>query len=290
MARLEVIAAMIFSVYITMIQTQFNADLISKCNKGDVVCTGCGQYCNRTEEFRKSKMTWDDECFPTESNTTKCQAMMIGIREATRIVWTVFYILDDRPDMEKMGFFVMNDTSINNYGYLHFKRIMPPNRPDIRESVGNFFDMDPDYDSGFSITPHQQWSFWTQTIMERKRDGKDTLLDLESEPISLAVVYYVLAQNNRTINYRKFESLNSRKSFNQRITPKPELSTPKQEEKIGLSTAILGGIIVLSLVIVASLIFLIVICMKKNKKKKKSKKSAPKTVTFHTVKTVDSNG
>ena len=279
------LSAIIF-ILLNSAQAQFNADLISKCNKGDVVCTGCGQYCNQTEELRSSKMTWDDECFPTESDTTKCQVMMIGIREKTaqagRIVWTVFYILDDRPDMEKIGFFVMamNYTSNQYYGFLHFKRIMPPNHPDVRESVGNFFDMDPGYDSGFRITTHQQWSFWTQTIMDREINGKDTLLDLESEPIALAVVYYVLPQNNDTALYRRFESLKTRKLFDQRIKPAPK-------EKNGLSTAILGGIIALSLVIVASLIVLIVICIKT--KKKKSKKSAPKTVSFHTVKTVDSN-
>ena len=290
MARLEVIAATIFFVHITMIQTQFKSDLISKCNQGEVVCTG-SKNMSGNQTAREHVMTWDPYCFPTESNVSDCDSMIIGVREGDRIIWTVFYHTPER-DLSSIGFFVI----LKEEAIVFQWKI---NQSTYRQENKNFFPLEisPEY----KISPNKYYSFWSRPVLDYKDDKSDLIIDLEADPVKLGVGYFVITQNtNKSTIYRRWRSRDYRKLFKVNQRPRPVVTTPgpekDKEEKIW-TTGVLAAIVILSTAILITIGCLIWCCLKSHKDTDDMTTVLPdKTTTKKTkdpfgstVKTVDSN-
>ena len=290
-------------IQIISVRSQFEPLLVSKCNKGEVVCAGV----KHTEE-PNTKITYGTECFPTESNISTCDLMIMGHvlisedHDEGDVVWIVFF--KQKPRIENHCFWLTQYENQDPVKRLRY--CLPKDGPGvsiINESIVISPNGKPTDDQSvyyplhtqIEIESHQYFSFESETTIHFRKVFRIKLL---YEPVYIHFDE-MLADNVKAFGYATTDSMVLFEPSGQPIDPNPEppittMTTPttrepeKEAPKWLLIACIVLGTIVLILITYA--IFLYV----------RIKKRVPPTtiqsttqtkadLTFKTVKTVDSN-
>ena len=266
----HLIPLILFGIILAPVNGQFDKDLIGRCNSKEVICLGA----QRTLDTNAT-LSYSSECFPTTTDTTTCEAMILGIRanSSNRISWTIFYSRDV-SSTNRINFWILKEIQDGIFGIYHFLDILLRIQSATASSDTNFF---PTSDPGYKIRPHSAWSFWSRHTISHKEGEEIRTIDMDTEPVWISLKYSV--DGSRLT--KEFKTKDKEILF-----PRPDGGSKGGSK---LSSGLVAGIILAAVVMVVVASIIVFFCIKMRRKRKLRKaglKSAPKVPITPTVATV----